>query len=293
MKIRKIIIVMACIMLSLFSFKVNVLSAPRVIGTILKDSDVSMSVSLRWSDKEVTTPIRITSMHIDGSKTVVVTYVTGVNEEVGFSSSSLIYPNDNFPMKLSLVLQGTQNNEAQVFSDLPLNTEERDSILNLYYQGILNGYEDSTVRPNSFVTRAEFAAMMVRSARYTQVAQAKVSFVDVLTSHWAFKDVSTLSSKGIINGYTDGSFKPSGLVKLSEVLKMVDMTFSTFETKINHQNTLVDHWSNPYFESLIVKNLVRAHDSYYKVYTPELMMTRGQCAVLISRVLEQHHETRK
>lgn len=291
MRSRKIMIIIVCLVLSTLGFSARVLATPRVIGTLIKDSDYSMNVSLHWSDKSITTPIRITSMHIDASKTVVVTYVTGSKVETGFSSSSLSYPKDNFPMKLSLVLQGTQSNESQVFSDLPASTEERDSILNLYYQGILNGYADNTVRPGGLVTRAEFGAMIVRSARYLQLTQAKESFFDLPNSHWAFRDVMTLSSKGIINGYTDGSFKPSGTVRLGEVLKILDMTFSTFENMKLQQTNLADHWSNPYFRSLVTKNLVRAHDSYYKVYTPDMMMTRAQCAVLISRVLEQHHET--
>ncbi|MGD6842200.1 S-layer homology domain-containing protein [Bacillus infantis] len=43
-------------------------------------------------------------------------------------------------------------------------------------------------------------------------AAASASFPDVPTGHWAYNEITALADKGIINGYSDGSFKPSQLL---------------------------------------------------------------------------------
>jgi trimeric autotransporter adhesin len=43
-------------------------------------------------------------------------------------------------------------------------------------------------------------------------AAAAASFPDVPTGHWAYNEITTLADKGIINGYSDGSFRPSELL---------------------------------------------------------------------------------
>ena len=49
-------------------------------------------------------------------------------------------------------------------------------------------------------------------------------FSDVPTDHWAYESVMLLVNKGVISGYPDGSFKPSGLVTRSEFAKMMTLT---------------------------------------------------------------------
>lgn len=42
-----------------------------------------------------------------------------------------------------------------------------------------------------------------------------------LTGHWSESFINSLSDKGIISGYADGSYRPDGLLKVDEFLKMV------------------------------------------------------------------------
>ena len=47
------------------------------------------------------------------------------------------------------------------------------------------------------------------------------SFNDIDSNHWAFKYVDELSNNGVINGYADGSFKPSGTITRAEFIKLL------------------------------------------------------------------------
>ena len=61
------------------------------------------------------------------------------------------------------------------------------------------------------------AMMMVVSF----AVSAAVKFSDIDSAHWGYSAVSKLVSDGTVNGYPDGSFKPNGLVKRSEFVKMM------------------------------------------------------------------------
>ncbi len=52
-------------------------------------------------------------------------------------------------------------------------------------------------------------------------AERSVNYSDVKEGDWYMGAVSDLSQMGIINGYQDGSFKPSGVVTFGEFLKMM------------------------------------------------------------------------
>ena len=46
------------------------------------------------------------------------------------------------------------------------------------------------------------------------------SFTDLASNHWAYDNINTLVSEGTINGYSDGTFKPSKSVTRAEFVKM-------------------------------------------------------------------------
>ena len=74
------------------------------------------------------------------------------------------------------------------------------------------------------------------------VSAAAVSFSD-MTDHWAKSDVEELAGKGIINGYSDGTFKPDAKMSAAEALLFcarVTNLDSSVKTKIAqaHEETL-------------------------------------------------------
>ena len=51
-------------------------------------------------------------------------------------------------------------------------------------------------------------------------------YLDVKPSHWAYKAISSLSDKGIVNGTGDGMFMPENTVKREEFVKMIVKAFA-------------------------------------------------------------------
>ncbi len=86
-------------------------------------------------------------------------------------------------------------------------------------RGIISGYEDGTFRPDSTMTRAEFAAVAVKALGLA--AKTRGAFSDVPSSEWFAGFVDTASSYGIIKGVSDTAFNPGGTITRQEAAVMV------------------------------------------------------------------------
>lgn len=101
--------------------------------------------------------------------------------------------------------------------------------------GIVNGYEDNTFRPNKSVSRQEMAKMVVNFASITgkklpAVTQA-VSFSDSgKISNYAVASVRMCQQAGIINGYKDNTFRPSGTANRAEAAALYSRFLKCYET---------------------------------------------------------------
>lgn len=115
---------------------------------------------------------------------------------------------------------------AKTFTDITENASYSLAVDTLSNLGIINGYEDGTFKPTENVTRAEFTAMLMRTRGLEGVGSTSLEeppFPDVVSSDvsWAIGNIRTAHSKGIINGYDDGTFKPNNNVLYEEAVKMI------------------------------------------------------------------------
>jgi hypothetical protein len=85
--------------------------------------------------------------------------------------------------------------------------------------GILTGYEDGTFKPNANITRAEFATMAVRFFSSSYEGEHLFPNID---QHWAKDYINTAANEGIINGYEDGTFRPSQPITRAEAMAIVN-----------------------------------------------------------------------
>ncbi|MBE6622753.1 MAG: S-layer homology domain-containing protein [Ruminococcaceae bacterium] len=100
---------------------------------------------------------------------------------------------------------------------------------------IMQGDENGNLNLEKEVTRAEFVKMAISASQYKDEADVKPPysiFPDVQSSHWASGYIKTAVSSGLVNGYLDGTFRPSGYVKLEEAvtvtLKLLGYSDSDF-----------------------------------------------------------------
>jgi pectate lyase len=111
--------------------------------------------------------------------------------------------------------------EKNNFSDV-LGTPYERAALILSQLGIFTGYEDGTFKPDNTITRAEFAALLVRMQKFTERAE-KIDYnpFDDTQGHWSAGNIAVGAEEGLINGYGDGNFGPSDFVTYEQAVKML------------------------------------------------------------------------
>ena len=115
------------------------------------------------------------------------------------------------------------------FTDLTEEHYAYDAVNVLSKLGVINGYEENgsfNFKPDNNVTRAEFAAMLLRTRGMGNVGSTSLEnppFPDVTTPDvsWAIANIRTARELGIINGYDDGTFKPNNNVSYEEAVTMI------------------------------------------------------------------------
>ena len=103
-------------------------------------------------------------------------------------------------------------------------TAYESAVTRLNALGIITGREDGKFYPNDTITRAEFAAVVVRALGYGDAATAakgQTKFSDVASDFWASGYVNLASSLGIIKGRPDGTFGANDKVLYEEAVTMI------------------------------------------------------------------------
>jgi hypothetical protein len=84
--------------------------------------------------------------------------------------------------------------------------------------GAINGYPDGSFKPNNRITRAEFAAVLVKAFKLTMVKGQ--TFTDT-ESHWAKDYIGAAAENGVVKGYDTGAFGPDDLITREQMAVMV------------------------------------------------------------------------
>ncbi|SHH98902.1 S-layer homology domain-containing protein [Sporobacter termitidis DSM 10068] len=110
---------------------------------------------------------------------------------------------------------------GKTFSDIAGESAQasRPAIEALAERGIISGKTDTTFDPDATMTRAEFAAMVVRGLGLTPKAGG--AFTDVPPSEWYAAYVGTVSSYGIAGGVTAETFAPQSAITREEAAVML------------------------------------------------------------------------
>lgn len=104
------------------------------------------------------------------------------------------------------------------FVDIQGHTNQQ-AVEALASRGIINGKEGDLFDPSATMTRAEFAAIVVRGLGLTP--QADDAFTDVTSQDWFACYVGTAHRYGIIEGVGGGRFNPRGTINRQQAAVMV------------------------------------------------------------------------
>lgn len=147
--------------------------------------------------------------------------------------------------------------------------------------GYINGYPDSTFKPDNPVTRAEFVKMVNSALGITRMAE--ISFFDIEKTDWFYEDVRKATYAGYVTGYENGAFIASNLITRQEAAVILsriatrnaeDKSISSFKDAKQ-----VADWALGSFEFAYAKGFLTGDDLGNLLPTSSL--TRGQAAKIL------------
>lgn len=108
-----------------------------------------------------------------------------------------------------------------------------------------------------------WAACLPASSYENKAAAASASPFKDTKGHWAEKTISDMVSRGILEGYPDGTFRPEETVKVDQFVKMLILSYTDL-----HQNGSRS-WSAPFLASLSLENqAILKQDYRYFSFAP-------------------------
>ena len=106
------------------------------------------------------------------------------------------------------------------FKDLENYSWAKTAINELAKKGIVNGKTEDTFAPGAYITREEYAKILVLAyGLYDE--DASCSFNDVSADRWSYKYIASIYGYGAVTGYPDGSFGASNLITREEMAVML------------------------------------------------------------------------
>ncbi|WP_239004736.1 amidase family protein [Paenibacillus tepidiphilus] len=113
--------------------------------------------------------------------------------------------------------------------------------------------------------------------------QDTVSFADTI-NHWAKASIDALIAKGLLTGYTDGTFRPDSGLTRAEAIKVIT-TYLGLEGRVSSfTDVAATHWANAYIGAAAGSGLMNGYGD--GTFRPDEKISRGELAALIARAFK-------
>lgn len=152
----------------------------------------------------------------------------------------------------------------------------------------IKGYPNGSFKPNATITRAEAASIFYRlltdSTRKTYSTTYN-TFKDVPAKAWYNTAVSTMAKLGIVNGGSDGYFRPSDPITRAEIAAMIARCDgNSYGNAYTNFSDVKGHWAANY--------IARAYElgwinGYGTTYAPDKYISRAETVAILNRVLNR------
>lgn len=190
---------------------------------------------------------------------------------------------------VSFALLVTTTASAAVFSDVPTSSPYHTAIMALADAGVVTGNPDGTFRPLNPLNRVAVLKMAYKAAgREPAVSSGNCFPKEFSNDAWFATYVCDALARKFVKGYTDGTFRPNGIVTLGEALKMIYTVLEIPAPAVTAADTDAlpfrlspFHWAAPYIVSAYHQKMLPLPGQIPDAYIVDDPIDRGQAAVLV------------
>ncbi|WP_219833899.1 M4 family metallopeptidase [Paenibacillus sp. R14(2021)] len=190
----------------------------------------------------------------------------------------------------------TITSASKSFSDIK-NHAAKNDIEIMASKKVVLGITDTLFKPEQRVTRAEFAALLVRSLGMTIPQSSTLRFIDVDQKAWYAGVVDGAAKAGFIIGDDKGRFTPNGIITRQEMAVMiaraVDYTGKagkTLQSRSIDFNAVSDSaavasWAADDVKTMLSSGIMET--GLRGQFEPALPVTRANAVVALHKMLQQ------
>ena len=128
-------------------------------------------------------------------------------------------------------LKGNENILKRFEDSDDIDEHFREDFARAVSNGVVYGYDDSTLKPQEHISRVEALTILARcmeDAEEVEPVRDTIEFTDV--PEWAKKNIDVLSAAGIVEGYGDGKLGTEDMLTAEQLKKLTDRTDNVYNT---------------------------------------------------------------
>ncbi|WP_217593543.1 S-layer homology domain-containing protein [Cohnella sp. GbtcB17] len=161
---------------------------------------------------------------------------------------------------------------------------------------VIDGTGGGRFNPDRAITRAEFAAILVRGLGL-KLEQGATAFADVKTTDWYGGAINAAYAYELISGYEDGTFRPNDEITREEAMTILSraMAMTGLKAKLPAQAddailrsykdaSAISDWARSSVQDNVQAGLASGRGA--AVLAPKASITRAEVATLIQRLLQ-------
>ena len=121
------------------------------------------------------------------------------------------------------------------------------------------------------------------------VASGGCPFTDVASGAWYYADVVSAYERGLVNGVTEQSFSPNGLLTMSQAMKLAACMHQLYHTgRVSLTPPASGPWYTPYVDYALKNGIAETRPTEY-----EVPITRGEFVKLFFNALPEKEYTKQ
>jgi len=179
------------------------------------------------------------------------------------------------------------SNRQSVFSDLNMSSQFYEPIYSMYLKEIYEAeYTDDSalIHPQKNVTRGDAAYMLYHLLGMT--VEDGRDFSDINESDHYYDAIETLSARGVIDGFSDGTFRPLDTLTRGQMSKIISSAFK-YQIEVNPTIPYTDVTKafRPFVHALSREGITKGVTA--TIYGPDRFITRQEMAAFLHRAYQK------
>ncbi len=181
----------------------------------------------------------------------------------------------------------TADNGSCTFADMQEKPNEMQNAVGfLAEKGVVDGVDSEHFMPDSRVSRAEIATMLMRMAGIAE-SDVPCGLTDVREDDWYCKIVNAAVNEGLIDGYEDGTFRGTNAVTRNEFIAVMARILqkkkgtTVPELALNYSDPITE-WAADYIRIAKSENIIL--DRTDGAFAGNTLVSRGDAAIMMERL---------